>query len=393
VTKSEIAAAAVAPPTPKLRGGLHWIMPRKLSGWAICPARPHDHLRVEVRLDGVLIATTRACQRLDPLTEIGIKAGDHGFLVETAAPLPADEPERLEVMAFTAEGASLELRLPHSAPPRARGSGAGSLRFVAADRAQRPVFVLGAARSGTSVMGRALRRTGRYEGHGEGHLISLLPALLAATSAHYQRDPQRAASGRFTMLASVPEQVIQDGLQAMFAAIARAEFPSANWMDKTPGPEMVRGAPVLRRVWPAARFIFMKRRGIDNIQSRRRKFPELAFAEHCQAWADSMQAWEAVRGALAGVSLEVEQTDVALRPQAVVRGLKQLLGLKPAEAAQMLQAFRTDRPQQTDDSFAAAVAIADTGWDDAQRAQFRAICGPAMARFGYAETPDATAIG
>ncbi len=390
MTKSEPAAAA---PAAKLKGGLHWIMPRKLSGWAICPGRPHDHLRIEVRLDGALIATTRASQRLDPLTEIGIKAGDHGFLVETTAPLPADEPERLEVTAFTTDGASLELRLPHSAPPRARASGAGSLRFVAADRAQRPVFVLGAARSGTSVMGRALRRTGRYEGHGEGHLISLLPALLAATEAHYQRDPQRAAAGRFTMLASVPERVIQDGLQAMFAAIARAEFPTANWMDKTPGPEMIRAAPILRRVWPAARFIFMKRRGIDNIESRRRKFPDVPFAEHCQAWADSMQAWEAVRGALAPASLEVEQTDIALHPQAVVRGLKQLLGLKPEEAAQMLQAFRTDRPQQTDGSFAASLPIGQTGWDADQLAQFRTICGPVLDRFGYAETPDARAIG
>ncbi len=383
MTKSETQAAAGIPPAPKLKGGLHWIMPRKLSGWAICPARPHDHLRVEVRLDGVLIATTRASQRLDPLTEVGIKAGDHGFLVETTTPLPPDEPERLEVTAFADDGASLELRLPHSAPPRARPSGAGSLRFLGADRQQRPVFVLGAARSGTSVMGRALRRTGRYEGHGEGHLISLLPTLLAATRAHYQRDPQRAASGRFTMLASVPEQVIQDGLQAMFAAIARAEFPTANWMDKTPGVEMVRAAPILRRVWPAARFVFMQRRGIDNIESRRRKFPEVPFEEHCQAWAQTMLAWADIRTGLDACSLAVEQLDLARRPQNVAAGLKRLLGLEPTEAAQLLHSFRTDRPQQTGESFATEQHLNDLDWNDAQKEQFWSICGEAMALFGY----------
>jgi hypothetical protein len=377
-----------------VKGGLHWIMPRKLSGWAICPARPHDHLRIEVRLDGALIATTTASQRLDPLTEIGTKAGDHGFLVETASALPVDEPERLEVTAFTADGATLELRLPHSAPRRARGTGAGTMRFVGSDHRQRPVFVLGAARSGTSVMGRALRRTGRYEGHGEGHLISLLPTLLAATSAHYLRDVQRAASGRFTMLASVPEQVIQDGLQAMFAAIARAEFPTANWMDKTPGVEMVRAAPILRRVWPAARFIFMKRRGIDNIESRRRKFPDVPFEEHCRAWAQTMLAWMEIRAGLSDVSLEVEQRDVAQHPQRVVNGLKRLLGLKPEEAAQMLQAFRTDRPQQTDASFTTEQDASELDWDATQTEQFWSICGTAMEAFGYrAEAPGLPSAG
>src|SRR6202022_2510678 len=45
---------------------------------------------------------------------------------------------------------------------------------LVSDSEQRPVFGLGAARSGTSAMAQALLKLGRYKGHQEGHLLDLL---------------------------------------------------------------------------------------------------------------------------------------------------------------------------------------------------------------------------
>ena len=346
------------------------------------PARPQDHVRIEVRLDGALVGATEASLRLDPLVQSDA-AGDHGFMVDTKVLLPLDELDRVEAEAIAATGERLRLRPPRTDAKPARTREREQVRFTAADPRQRPVFVLGAQRSGTSAMGMALRKTGRYAGHGEGHLITLLPELVETTAAHYRRDSQHAAPGQFTTLATVPPRVIQDGLQAMFTAITRAQFPTGYWMDKTPGDTMIRAAPLLRRVWPGARFIFMKRRGIDNVESRRRKFPQIAFADHCHAWADAMMAWDDVHAELAPVSVEIDQLTMARQPAQAVEQIKSLLTLTEDETAQMLTALATDRPQRTSHSFADAADIAALDWDQDQRRQFETICGTAMLRFGY----------
>jgi hypothetical protein len=365
-----------------LSGGLHWVQPHRLSGWAFAPARPHDHLCIEIRLDGALIATTEASQRLDPLVQSGVTS-DHGFMVDTDTALPIDELDRIEVEAIAATGERLRLCPPATKIGPARKRKRDAVHFTAADPRQRPVFVLGSVRSGTSAMGMALRKTGRYAGHGEGHLITLLPELLETTAAHYRRDRQHGASGQFTMLASVPPRMIQDGLQAMFTAITRAQFLTGNWMDKTPGVAMIQAAPLLRRVWPGSRFIFMKRRGIDNIESRRRKFPDIDFADHCAAWADAMLAWHAIRAELAPVSVEIDQLTMARQPNEVVDEVADLLTLTEDETARMLRALNTDRPQRTAGSLADSADRRALDWTNEQRQQFETICGDAMRQFGY----------
>lgn len=45
------------------------------------------------------------------------------------------------------------------------------------------------------------------------------------------------------------------------------------WVDKTPDPRMIKCVPRLKRAWPNAKFIFVKRRGIENLESRIKKFP------------------------------------------------------------------------------------------------------------------------
>jgi hypothetical protein len=185
------------------------------------------------------------------------------------------------------------------------------------------------------------------------------------------------------MLASVPPRMIQDGLQAMFTAITRAQFLTGNWMDKTPGVAMIQAAPLLRRVWPGSRFIFMKRRGIDNIESRRRKFPDIDFADHCAAWADAMLAWHAIRAELAPVSVEIDQLTMARQPNEVVDEVADLLTLTEDETARMLRALNTDRPQRTAGSLADSADRRALDWTNEQRQQFETICGDAMRQFGY----------
>ena len=282
-----------------------------------------------------------------------------------------------------AQAAKLAERLAAAGP---------ALRLAASDSAQRPVMVLGAARSGTSAMTLALRRNTRYVGYGEGHLIDLFPKLIETVNRHYTRGRSDLPIGA-TMLASVPVESIHEGIQAVFVELARNLAPTGYWTDKTPGPQMVRAVPALRKIWPELRCIFMKRRPIENIESRRRKFPDTSFRDHCLLWAESMTAWEEVRTELAPVSLEVEQMQLAQHPEIVVQQMAGLLFLSADECTRLVESFNNDRPQRTTEEFAPVYDLDTVGWDDKQREVFLRICGGLMDRFGYGTAAHATAAG
>jgi hypothetical protein len=256
------------------------------------------------------------------------------------------------------------------------------IRFASVDRAQRPVIVLGAARSGTSAMSMALRRNTRYIGYGEGHLVHMLPRLLDAVDRHYMTVRKDLPPGS-TMLSSVPVEMVHDGIRALFVEMARNMAPTGFWTDKTPGPQMVRAAPALRRIWPEMRVIFMRRPPIENVESRRRKFPEYTFRSHCMMWADSMIAWDEVRAELAPISLEVDQVQLLHHPEIIVGQLTRLLTLSPDESERLLDSFINDRPQVTGDATAPPLTLETVGWSEQQRETFLRICGDAMHRFGY----------
>ena len=138
------------------------------------------------------------------------------------------------------------------------------------DEGQFPVFVLGPARSGTSAMALGLLDSGRYSGYGEGHLLPLAHDLLATADTYYRRY---AEAGADTLLGRVPIAAFQSLIRRSFVQLARDVFPTRFWLDKTPTVAMVHAAPLMKELWPNARFIFMKRRVIENVLSRLRKFP------------------------------------------------------------------------------------------------------------------------
>ena len=261
----------------------------------------------------------------------------------------------------------------------------GVLRFVTVDRVSRPVFVLGAHRSATSAMGRALRRTGLYAGHGEGHVLPLLPRLRATIAGYYQEEAKFAAAGQFTMLAETPMALLEEGLTAIFLRLARAHFPDGAWMEKTPGAEALYAATTYARIWPRARFIVMQRRGVDNLISARLKFPDREFADLCAEWTAAITATRAVMPVLASAAMLVDQHDLACEPARVTAKVAEFLGLGAAPAARLGEALANEHPQRSAPEMTRVTALSETGWSEEEQRVFRSICGEAMAICGYEE--------
>lgn len=351
-----------------LHGAFGPVHPFHVAGWA----RDSDHgsaaVEIEVRLDGRTVGTTST----------GGGAG-HGFSLATRQPLPIYEIDRLQVIARGPGGDVV--RLDHAVPPRA------ALRYPhpASDATQHPVFILGAVRSGTTAVMQALSSQTRFVGPGEGHLLDLSMHLYMLVQKIYAERRPVWEAGLHTLITAVPESFLLDAVRHCFVELAKARFPSGHWLDRTPTSEMIVAAPLLKAIWPHARFIFLKRRGIENVQSQLRRFAGTDFEGACRTWADSMASWTVVRERLGGSAIEIEHLDLARHPGQAADGIGRLLSLTGPELSRVRQALASVKPERSTDSFADVSCMASTGWTTGQVDVFREVCGGAMRGFGYSE--------
>jgi hypothetical protein len=245
-----------------------------------------------------------------------------------------------------------------------------------------PLFIVGSPRSGTSILVAALLHTGAYHGFKEGNFLGLLEQLHRTTDSYFATfwsDNPRL------MLSRVDRRAFKAGLSDLFRRIIERENPVAPWLDKSGNSEVIRLIPVLLELWPSSHFIFARRRGIENIVSRRKKFPEHSFEFHCKDWASNMSAWRRIRRDLPALRcLEVEQLDLVREPERAAAELGDFLGFSAGQRTGLVAAFRHERPEQTAaDSAERVLSLRTAGWSPQEVALFMQHCNPEMERFGY----------
>src|SRR5262249_49232975 len=229
-----------------------------------------------------------------------------------------------------------------------------------------PVFVLGAPRSGTSAVYAAVTRATRYRGFHEGHLLDIAASLAAVVETQIDRKLRYLSADAVARyhLGRDPRRMLGDGLRLLLRAAA-AGYTTPYWIDKTPNREMVQSAPLLAETWFNARFVFMKRRGIENLISRIRKFPRVSFEAQCLDWAAVMSDWRKIRSSIAGKFIEVEQRDLLRDPVGAAGVIGALIGLDKAEIEAFGERLGSERAEMTDPTSRIVSDIAETGWSDA----------------------------
>lgn len=361
-----------------LMGYLEYSDTRFVRGWAYDTDAPSAHLEVVVRIGEEFCASGRADLRRNDLMQAGIGDGSHGFNIDLAeAELSASDVAALKVHVISG-AESIELFRLVDKPDVIADLTSEPSQPVSDDH-QFPVFILGPARSGTSAMTLGLLDSTRYVGTGEGHLMPLAGILLKTVHDYYGRDAISAG----TLLGRVAPEAFEKFIRRAFVQLAQALFPTVYWVDKTPSVEMVRAAPLMRAIWPNARFIFMKRRVIENVLSRRRKFSADATRQHYLDWAAVMTAWLDVRDELAGAALEVDHRRLVLDPGATVATIAEFLEMPPETLARLHSYLADTHPEQTDSNFGAVYTFSDLGLDEYEEQQMRTVCEPVMAAFGY----------
>lgn len=349
-----------------------------VRGWAYDSELPSAHLEIVVRIGDKFCESGFADIRRHDLAAEGIGDGSHGFSIDlSAAQITADDAAGLNVHAVsgaeTVELSRAEIKTDRIIELISEPS------TPVSDETQFPVFILGPARSGTSAITLGLLGSGRYVGTGEGHLLPLAYALLATIDRYYQGRARDAE----TSLGRVPVAGFQKFIRRGFVQLMRDLFPTAYWLDKTPTVEMVRATPLMQELWPNARFIFMKRRVIENVLSRQRKFPDGTTDQHYSDWAAVMTAWLAVREKLAGAALEVEHRQVILDPEAAASSIVEFLDMPDAAAKALQRYLASTRPEQTDQNFGATYTFEHLSLNDDEARHMKAICDPLMTAYGY----------
>lgn len=244
-----------------------------------------------------------------------------------------------------------------------------------------PVFVVGSPRSGTSILVSSLHNAG-YFGYNEGNFLTLIRVI----ENHVGRFFVAQGSAHPKVLTSHIDQAeLVRKLATVIAETAASKQERTPWFDKTGSMQMVESMPILHGIWPSARFIFAKRRGLENIVSRVVKFPRHNFEYHCTNWSGTMAAWRRVRAEHPEVpGIEVDQRDISEAPEATAQRIGAFLELSPQAQAKMSATMTRDRPQETKPgSSSRVITLEETGWTDEQKAIFERECGEQMRAYGY----------
>ena len=239
------------------------------------------------------------------------------------------------------------------------------------------VFIVGCARSGTSVVYRAVREVLELPGEGEGHVLPIFVTMMHNYKLYV--DEFKGTNG---ILAEKLElRTFRTALVDYIQEVYFRFYPGGSWVDKTPGSEATVGATFIVEAFPDARIIATRRTGVEVVNSFQKKF-SATFEDSCEAWAASMGVLEYILRSYPQI-LCIDQFDLANRPRAMGTAIADHFE-RPEKAdafADYLTASREDK--NSAHSWEHRLTAKAAGWSEDQIATFTRICGDLMHRFDY----------
>jgi hypothetical protein len=363
-----------------IKGFVEYADGSRVRGWAYDPACPSYRLEVLIGIGDKVYASGRADIYRNDLLSAGIDDGSHGFSIDIAsAHIPPDAVTLLKVYAVSREE---KLVLGMAQPKTVKSIElTPDEHMPVSDATQFPVFILGPARSGTSAVALALLHSERYHGSGEGHLWALADRLLAAVDTYYHQNAGALSHG--TTLRRVSRDALTDYIRRGFVQLARRLYPTAYWIDKTPTVPAVMATPLILQLWPNARFIFIRRRVIENLLSRRRKFPQHRDEPQYSDWAAIMRAWLEVRALLKETAIEIDHRELVFDPARTSAAITSFLNIPEPAATKIQHYIVHNRPEQTDANFGSVHSLGSLNMTEEQVRRLHETCDEVMSAYGY----------
>lgn len=239
------------------------------------------------------------------------------------------------------------------------------------------MFILGPARSGTSITYHAMREVFDLEGRGEGHVFPIFQRIIH----EYYGYVLEFSKSSGVLANQLDTASFREHMYRFLRTFYLNAYPAGSWVDKTPGSEALVGAELILAAFPTAKILATRRTGVEVVQSFRQKFAR-SFEDACRVWADCMRASQMVHERGFPI-LDLDQFDLTNHPGDAAARIAAFLGRPDREGAlaQFFQERRVEKSSSHD--WRRRLTLADVDWTDEERALFVDICGDWMRRLDY----------
>ena len=248
------------------------------------------------------------------------------------------------------------------------------------------IFIVGSPRSGTTAVGKAVQKILNKTVHGESHIAPYFKRLQAI--AIRERGKSSAVKSKGTLMHELLPIELELEFHNMVKNIHTSFYGREFIIDKTPGLPMIEALPFLFRIYPNSKVIFCKRRGIENIQSRLRKFPKVSFRTHCRQWVNSMKGWTKIKKQLVSQTgheswlCEIDQYELLHDSINEINKIASFLNTDKTQAKKAINFLKKNSPQRTSKD-TSATSLEKTDWTDEQKIYFLSKSSAVMKAFNY----------
>lgn len=247
-----------------------------------------------------------------------------------------------------------------------------------------PIFILGNPRSGSSLITACLKQVLHIQGYNEGHFLKYMPKYQTLTDTIFSNRSLHEIH-KDVGFGNINKEIFMHNIYLAFKNSYESLFDQSQtyWLDKTP-IVFINLVHIINQLWPNAKFIVLKRRSLENIQSRIKKFTNTSFEQHCIEWHNTMNTWFYLdKNFITNRFIEIEHYDILFNSDNVGYQIASFLPEYKEYAKQITEYIQTHHPQSTTGFKPIILDINTIDWSKEQKITHDKICSETLSLYKY----------
>jgi len=181
----------------------------------------------------------------------------------------------------------------------------------------KPIFIVGAHRSATSHLKKCVQEGFDMPGNTEGYIWSNISSLKEKIDyvINVTLNGEKSGLGANFSIKKFGHSRVLESVIKSIDEIHQTELNSIKWIDKTPGPDMIKILPSLNQYFPSAKIIYCIRDCVQNLESRRIRFNNPDLEKPIQNYSNTIINWEEIKDNLNENYIIIDQSNLKSAPE------------------------------------------------------------------------------